>query len=449
MDLKLLSKYAQPVPRYTSYPTAPHFNREVDSVRYGAWLASLGDVGPLSLYFHIPFCRSLCWFCGCSTKVVNQAGPIERYFDLLLREITLVADRLNSRRRVGHIHLGGGTPTTLSARSLLRLAEAIRDRFDLMEDADFAIEVDPRVLTDEQAAALGTAGVNRASLGVQDFTPRVQKAINRIQTYEITARAVEMLRKNYIGRINLDLMYGLPYQTVDSVVATTESAVTLAPDRLALFGYAHVPWLKKYQRLLPEAALPGAAARVEQSDAAAKALSAHGYVAVGLDHFARADDALARAFRGGALNRNFQGYTTDGAEALIGFGASSIGSFPSGYAQNSSDVREYGEAIGRGDFATVRGFSLGDDDRMRREVIQRLMCYYEVDLEMLSQVHGRKPSSLDSALAILKPMAADGLVSFEGDWLRISQTGRPFVRTVCAAFDRYLAGNAGRHSSAV
>ena len=449
MQSDLISKYAQPAPRYTSYPTAPHFGPEVDSARYGAWLASLGDVGPLSLYFHVPFCRSLCWFCGCSTRVANQSRPVERYFDRLLREIALTADILGPRRRVGHIHLGGGTPTVLSASSLLRLAEAIQNRFDLTEDADFAIEIDPRVLTAEQAAALGAAGVNRASLGVQDFAPSVQKAINRIQTYETTARAVDLLRAHGVDRLNLDLMYGLPYQTVDSMVATVDRAAMLAPDRLALFGYAHVPWLKKHQRLLPEVVLPNAAARVAQSNAAAKALSAHGYVAVGLDHFARADDSLAQAMRAGALGRNFQGYTTDRAEALIGFGASAIGSFPFGYAQNAADLREYGSAIDSGRFPTVRGFSLCDDDRMRRDIIRHLMCFYAANLEVLSRAYGFDPSTLDVARTALKPMVEDGLVVFEDGWLHVSEVGRPFVRTVCAAFDRYLAGGAGRHSSAL
>ncbi len=450
MRPELLAKYARPVPRYTSYPTAPHFGPEVDARRYRTWLGELAAPGPLSLYLHIPFCRSLCWFCGCSMRVVNHYGPVGAYLDTLLKEIALVADALGGRREVGQIHLGGGTPTMLSARDLGRLAEALVHDFAPAAGMGFAVEIDPRGLSLEQARALGAAGVNRASLGVQDFARPVQQAINRVQPYETTARAADALRANGIAEINLDLMYGLPHQTVEGVVAMVERALTLAPDRVAVFGYAHVPWMKKHQRLLPEAALPAPEARAAQAAAAAAALVERGYAAIGLDHFARAQDPLALAAKGGTLRRNFQGYTTDSADVLLGLGASAIGSLgPLGYAQNSPDVRTYGEAIGRGELATLRGVALDDDDRLRRDIIQHLMCCLEVRLDALCRRYGVDPAALDAERRALQPMIDDGLAALEGGHLRVTELGRPLVRSVCAAFDVYLAAETARHSVAV
>ncbi len=445
----LVAKYARPVPRYTSYPTAPHFRPEIDGARYRAWLGALDGAGPLSLYLHIPFCRSLCWFCGCATRVVNHYGPVDLYLDWLLEEIERVAEATGARRRVSHIHLGGGTPTMLSARDLACLVEALRHHFEVAADAEFGVEIDPRLLSDEQAVTLGRLGVSRASLGVQDFTPEVQKAINRIQPYGVTARAVERLRESGVASINLDLVYGLPHQTVASMAATVERALALAPDRLAVFGYAHVPWMKKHQRLIPEAALPDAATRMAQAEAAASVLASRGYVAIGLDHFARPEDPLARAMAAGTLARNFQGYTTDRAGALIGLGASAIGTLPAGYVQNAPDIRAYGEAIAAGRFATQRGIALDDGDRLRRAVIQSLMCRYEAPLAALCRAHGFAPEALDAECAALAPMIADGIAVLESGVLRVSGAGRPLVRAVCAAFDSYLAAGEARHSIAV
>jgi len=445
----LAAKYARPVPRYTSYPTAPHFGPEIDGARYGAWLDALGDDGPLSLYFHIPFCRSLCWFCGCCTKVVNRYAPVARYLDLLVAEIDRVAKHLDRPRHVSNVHLGGGTPTLLDARDLERLFDAMRRNFILDDDADLAIEVDPRVLSREQAAALGRVGITRASLGVQDFAPAVQNSIHRIQSFRTTARTTELLRSAGVARINLDLIYGLPHQTVESVAATVDRAMTLAPDRLAIFGYAHVPWMKKHQRLIPEAALPGPSERLAQLQAATARVAAHGYVAIGIDHFARPDDAMVAARESGRLRRNFQGYTVDRGAALIGFGVSAIGTLPQGYAQNATDVAAYAAAIERGALATVRGIALADDDRLRREIIERLMCDFEAPIDEIALRHGATTKALDDARAGLEPMIADGMVSLEDGWLKLTEAGRPLVRAVCATFDRYLDGGAARHSAAV
>jgi oxygen-independent coproporphyrinogen-3 oxidase len=447
---ELLAKYGKPVPRYTSYPTAPHFSPLVGAARYGEWLESLGGtVEPLSLYLHIPFCRSLCWFCGCSTRVVNNYNPVESYLKLLIKEIGLVTERLGPGRKVSHIHFGGGTPTMLSAGDLERLAAALRDHFAVADEAEFAVEIDPRVLTAEQAAALGRMGVTRASLGVQDFAPIVQKAINRIQPYETTLRAIEALRAHGVSRINLDLLYGLPHQTVEGVVATVDRALTLEPDRLAIFGYAHVPWMKKHQQLVPEDALPDAAARFAQAGAAAARLVECGYMSIGLDHFARPDDPMAKALAAGRLGRNFQGYTTDAAETLIGLGASAIGALPQGYVQNSAEVRPYGEAIAGGQLAAVRGIATDAEDRLRRDLIEQLMCGFEVALDETARRHGYDPAILIPERAVLAGMAADGLVVLEDGVLRVTETGRPFVRSVCAVFDGYLRKGAARHSIAV
>jgi oxygen-independent coproporphyrinogen-3 oxidase len=449
-DLRLLAKYGRPVPRYTSYPTAPHFGPVVDAACYGTWLEALDAAAePLSLYLHIPFCRALCWFCGCNTRVVHNYDWIERYLGLLAKELALVTARLGGSRSVSHIHFGGGTPTMLAARDLARLADLLRDHFDVAADAEFAVEIDPRVLTAQQAKALGACRVTRASLGVQDFAPAVQKTINRVQPYAVTERAVAALRENGIARINLDLIYGLPFQTAESVVATVDQALKLDPDRLAVFGYAHVPWMKKHQRAIPEAALPDAAARFDQAQAIAERLRARGYVAIGLDHFARTDDEMALALSTGRLGRNFQGYTTDEAKTLIGLGASAIGALPQGYIQNAAALGTYAEAIEAGELAVERGVALSKEDRLRRAVISALMCRLEAPLAGLCRDHGRDPDYFGPEREALEEMVTDGIAAIKDGWVRVTDAGRPFVRTVCTAFDSYLAKGTARHSMAV
>jgi oxygen-independent coproporphyrinogen-3 oxidase len=440
MEPALLARYDRPVPRYTSYPTAPHFHAGVDPSRYARWLAALDPGEPLSLYLHIPFCDTLCWFCGCSMRVVREYKPVAAYLDLLERELELVAQRLPGRLRVSQLHLGGGSPSLLRPVEIGRLMAAVWRRFDRTKDAEIAVEIDPRDLEGEVVEAFAAGGVTRASIGVQDFDPQVQQAINRLQSYECTAEAVGRLRAAGIASINLDLLYGLPYQDVASVGETLRQALALSPDRVALFGYAHVPWMKKHQRLLPEAALPDGAARWAQAEAAAAALTAAGYRRIGLDHFARPEDGLAASQAAGGLRRNFQGYTTDRAPVLLGFGASSIGSLPQGYAQNTPDLPAYRKAILAGHLPVVRGIELSDDDRVRRSLIERLMCDFEVTLD---------PAAYAPELAALQGHAADGLVEFCGDRLLVTERGRPLVRSVAAAFDRYLNPAEGRHSRAV
>jgi oxygen-independent coproporphyrinogen-3 oxidase len=442
-------KYDGKVPRYTSYPTAPHFTAAVDGDTYRRWLGELPPAEPLSLYFHIPFCDSMCWFCGCYTKIVRQYQPIADYLGVLGAEIDLVASALPARCRARHLHWGGGSPTMLHPDDWRALIDRLRQRFDIAADADLAVEIDPRDATEDYIAAIAEAGVNRASIGVQDFDPTVQTAVNRIQPFPVVARVCGWLRQHGIDHINLDLMYGLPYQDVARVVAMVDQAVSLAPSRIALFGYAHVPWMKSHQKLIDEALLPDAQARWQQATAAAEHLRQAGYRAIGLDHFARPDDPLAVADANGRLRRNFQGYTTDDASLLLGFGASAIGSLPQGYVQNATPINQYRQTIGAGRPATARGIRLSADDRLRGAIIERLMCRLTVDIDDLcADVDGR-PDDFDDALHALAPMAGDGLVVIDHRRIRVTEAGRPFVRVVAAAFDRYLRQGEVRHSRAV
>jgi len=436
------------VPRYTSYPTAPHFRPDVTGDAYRDWLAGIGPDDALSMYFHVPFCKAMCWYCGCHTKVVRRYQPVADYAALLAQEMALIAGALRAEPWVAHVHWGGGTPTMLEPEDFAALMAAARRHFRFAGDAEVAVEIDPRTLTQTMTEALAAAGVTRASLGVQDFNTHVQLAINRVQPFSVTAEAVRRLRDCGIAGINFDLMYGLPGQTVADVVRTVDRAVTLAPDRLALFGYAHVPWLKTHQRMIDETALPGGPDRLAQAEAAAARLIAHGYRRIGLDHFARPGDALAKALDEGRLKRNFQGYTDDRAKVLLGFGASAIGSLPQGYVQNEVPLAAYRRAIQAGRLATARGIELSVDDRLRRDVIERLMCGREVDLAATAADHGvDEPFAIE--LARLAIMAANGAVDLAGTQVRISERGRPWMRTVAALFDRYLETGKARHTRAV
>jgi oxygen-independent coproporphyrinogen-3 oxidase len=327
-DQCLLTKYARQVPRYTSYPTALQFDQDVDGGVYRGWLGAIPPEVPLSLYFHIPFCASMCWFCGCHARVVNAYRPIAGYLEAVMRELDSVADLLEGERHAAHVHWGGGTPTILSADDIETLAGRVKQRFAFSEETDFAVEIYPRTLTADVAGALARAGVNRASLGVQDLNDDVQRAVNRVQPVDMIRRAVDWLRDAGIQAINIDLMYGLPLQTVEGVRRTAETVLDLASDRIALFGYAHVPWMKRHQRLIDEATLPDLGAGHAQYEAVATRLAEAGYVSIGLDYFARPGDDLATAAAEGRLHRNFQGYTADDAPVLLGFGASAIGFLP-------------------------------------------------------------------------------------------------------------------------
>ncbi|MFO1100353.1 MAG: oxygen-independent coproporphyrinogen III oxidase [Xanthobacteraceae bacterium] len=436
------------VPRYTSYPTAPHFTADVGPSVYAAWLAAVPADAALSLYIHVPYCTEICRYCGCHTKATLRPEPLDAYVEALIGEIGLVA-AATAARGVVHLHWGGGTPSILGPERLARIVQRIAQHFDLSRIAEHAIELDPRQVTRPLADALAALGVTRASLGVQEFSPHVQEAIGRIQPFETVRAAADALRGAGIARINVDLMYGLPGQSIADVQATVDLVAALHPSRLALFGYAHVPWFKANQKLIDEAALPGASERIDQARAAAQRLASHGYVPVGLDHFAQADDALAVATRAGRLRRNFQGYTTDPADALIGFGASAIGRLPQGFVQNAVDIAGYARAITQGAFATVKGIAVSADDELRGAIIERLMCDLAVDLAALPVPATQAAPTFVHERAELDALAAAGLITIEGSRIAVTEEGRPFVRLVAAAFDAYLAQSRSRHSIAV
>lgn len=460
----LVAKYRnQRVPRYTSYPPSPQFSAAVTAGDYRRWLGQLTAADTLSLYLHVPFCRSMCWYCGCHTTVVTHEAPIRRYQAALEAEIDAVAGALvpdSTLSRGGglppvtHIHFGGGTPTLLPPDAFLSLMDRLARRFGRpAATAEIAVEIDPRTLTPAMAAALGQGGVTRASLGVQSFDDRVQRAINRVQPYAATAEAVARLRQSGIGGINLDLIYGLPHQTVDSCVQSVTQALQLAPDRLSVFGYAHMPSLKAHQGRIEAAALPGAAERTEQAAAMAAALEAAGYVAIGLDHYARADDVMALAYNAGRLKRNFQGYTVDTATALLGFGASAIGRTRGGYIQNQVAVPAYLKAWEDGGegWAVAKGLALSDDDRLRADIIEQLMCCFSVDLEETCRRHGRPLAEIltpatERALAAL---SSDDMIICDKTRVEVREEARPLVRSVAVLFDAYFDPGSGRHSYAV
>ena len=445
MDKEFIERYDKAVPRYTSYPTAPHFSPAIGPAAYERWLREIDPAARLSLYIHIPFCARLCSFCGCHTRITRRYQPIAAYLEALSAELGLVARAIGRRQTVTAIHWGGGSPTMLSAADFSRLTKAMGSHFGLADDAGMAVEIDPRTLKAGFVAAMAEAGVRRASLGVQDFDAKVQRAINRVQPFEVVRDAVKLLRGAGIGAINFDLMYGLPYQTVESIRRNVDLALALRPDRIALFGYAHVPWMKRHQRLIPEAALPSGVARFEMAQVAAERLSGAGYRRIGLDHFARPDDSLCRAYDERRLRRNFQGYTTDNADVLLGFGASAIGTLPAAYVQNAVAIHQYQRAVESGSLATVKGVALDAGDRARRSLIERLMCGYGVDLDREPGLNG----DMEPILSALAPMADDGLIDVDGGRLDITDKGRPFMRNVCAAFDSYFEARPQQHSRAI
>lgn len=445
----LLHKYGGPAPRYTSYPTAPHFHSGVGPETYAGWLCDLAPKNTLSLYAHIPFCDTLCWFCGCHTKATRQYAPVQRYLEALGQEIEMTARMLPDGPCVRQIHWGGGSPTLLAAEDIEWLAASFRSAFALSKTAEFAVEIDPRGLDEARIAALVCAGVTRASVGVQDLDLRVQSAINRVQSAEMTASVIERLRAAGIASINIDLMYGLPHQTELSVETTVTRIAAMRPDRIALFGYAHVPWLKTHQRMIKEAALPSLEERFTQFQLASALLVEHGYRPVGLDHFALPDDPLAVAAREMRLRRNFQGYTTDDASTVIGLGASAIGSFPEGYVQNAPASGDYQRRINEGCFATVRGVALTDFDAARRRLIESLLCHHEVLLSEIEEDFGIPAAAILPETGRLNELSEDGLILQDRERLAITEAGRPFVRAVCARFDDYLERGKARHSLAV
>lgn len=448
-DRALLAKYDGRVPRYTSYPTAAQFSASLGAEAYRGWLRAVRPGQPVSLYVHVPFCKRLCWYCGCNTRVVQRADLISDYVRGLGDELALLAAALGHRPALIQMHLGGGTPNLLSPADLDHLFASVAEAFEIAPGLELSAEGDPASLTREWVQAAAAKGLTRFSLGVQDLNPNVQALVNRTETYEQVAAAVGWLREAGVASINFDLMYGLPGQTARTVTETLRAAVTLRPDRIALFGYAHVPWMKPHQRLIDETRLPDAGQRLAQARAGVLVLQGAGYQRIGLDHFALPTDSLSAAGRGGALKRNFQGYTADPCDTLLAIGASGIGKLPQGYVQNHTTEVAWRAAVRRGELPVARGLVLSDDDRFRAAIIERLMCDLAVDLEAVCTQHGRQLADLDSDLEALAPFIADGVIERRGARLSAPERGRPFLRSVCAVFDAYLDKAQGRHAQAV
>ncbi len=415
---------------------------------YARWLGETDPHKPVSLYLHVPFCDQLCWFCGCHTKQVRRYDPVADYLDALGAEIALAARTLPGRRHVSAVHFGGGSPTVIEPDDIDSLRAKLDDAFDLDPDCEISVEIDPRNVDHDKLEAWHRFGITRASLGVQDFDPDVQRAINRRQSFEQTQAVVGALRKAGIGSINLDILYGLPLQTTETLRRTIDLAVSMRPNRIALFGYAHVPWVKKHQSLIDQDTLPGPAERFDMASDGAAQLAEAGYIALGIDHFADQDDNLAAAASDGRMRRNFQGYTTDDAETLIGFGASSIGRLPQGYVQNSVSAADYIRKVRAGELPTMRGFALSLSDRIIGRLIESLMCDFSFSISDLKRAFG---AEVDSLLVEAAGIAAleGAMVSFDGDTFFVKPEGQPFVRTIASRFDRYLTRDKARHSAAV
>ncbi|SON58314.1 Oxygen-independent coproporphyrinogen-III oxidase [Hartmannibacter diazotrophicus] len=446
IDRRLTNLLDRNLPRYTSYPTAPHFLPDVGQEEHAAWLDLAAEHGPVSLYLHVPFCRSICHYCGCTTKASLKDEPLRKYAAVLRKEIALVADHVGAVE-VSHIHWGGGTPSLMPPDEMDAIVGDLHRFFKISPKAEHAIELDPRHVTSSGAAHLASLGVNRASLGVQDLDPAVQALIGRMQPFSVVEAAMAALRRARIHTINLDLMYGLPGQTDASIRKTAMQAAGLAPARMSLFGYAHVPWFKANQKLIDERLLPGPEDRRRLSEIARTTIDAFGYEAIGIDHFARPDDALAIALKDRTLRRNFQGYTTDKAETLIGLGLSSIGKLPRGYVQTTTDMKAYAMAIEAGRFATVKGRPLSVDDRARADVIEELLCFFDADCGGIARSHGLDEGYFDEDFRALAPLESDGYVRIVNRRVAITRDAAALARLVASHFDSYL-GAGGRHSTA-
>jgi oxygen-independent coproporphyrinogen-3 oxidase len=443
MDTVLSAHAWQSAPRYTSYPPATQFSSRVDLACSRRWLAALSSDAKFSLYIHVPYCREICWYCGCNTSATRRDEPLDAFVETLRRELDLVA-AATSAHTLAAIHWGGGTPNILTPERFARIARHIEFWFDLEKIVEHAIELDPRSLTRAQAETYSAFGVTRASLGVQDLNEHVQRAIGRLQPFATVANAASILRAARISSVSIDLMYGLPSQTVEDVRRSVRLAVELGAERIAVFGYAHVPWLKRRQRLIDEIKLPGTTERFDQAQAAREELLAAGYQAIGIDHFAKPNDRLAQGARTGETKRSFQGYALQEGDATIGVGPSAISTFPRGYAQNSADIGTWRRAIDAGRLAVTRGHALSADDVNRSAIIERLMCELGVDLAAYGGT-----AAFASEMAALGRLQKDGLVHVVGTRLTIPERARPFTRVVAAVFDAYRPDEPARYSRVV
>jgi len=447
-QLARLGLFDARVPRYTSYPTATHFADGVGSSQYLQWLGEIEAGTEISLYVHVPFCRRLCWFCACRTQGTQSDDPVRAYVETLKQEIAMLRDTLPEGVRLSRLHWGGGTPTLLPADTITALAAELFAVAPRMETTEFSVEIDPNEIDDARLDALAEAGMNRASIGVQDFDPEIQKAIGRDQSFEITQAAVDGLRARGITSLNTDILYGLPHQSPQKITDSVQKLLSLNPDRVALYGYAHVPWMARRQNLIPTEALPTPEQRLALFDIARRLFRWDNYQEIGIDHFAKPEDGLARAARAGTLRRNFQGYTDDTAPVLIGLGASSISRFPQGYAQNAPATAKYQKAIRAGAFSAAKGHAFAGEDLLRARMIEMIMCEFTIDGRALV-------SEFDTSKARIQELFAKAQAKFPGMLavdntallLSIKPEGRPLTRMIARAFDGYEAP-AGSHSIA-
>jgi oxygen-independent coproporphyrinogen-3 oxidase len=448
-ESELIARYDVPAPRYTSYPTALQFKSVTDPQPLAREVS--GWDGPLSLYFHLPFCESLCWFCACSSIITgdhDKAGP---YTAALEKEMDLYLPLLKPGRKVEQMHLGGGSPDFFSPGQLEKLLAAVRTRFDFAGDAELSAELEPRILKAEHLDVLRKAGFTRASIGVQDSDPAVQKAVHRIQPPELNVRAMAMMRERGFASINVDLMYGLPLQTEASFARTVEHVIALSPERVAIFNYAHVPWMKPAQKnLLLAGPLPTGPEKIALFALAAEKLVAAGYEHIGLDHFAKPSDELAIAHKSGTMQRNFQGYSTRAGLEMLGFGVTAISQTPKSYRQNFHSLESYYSAVNAGRLPVERGVFLTEEDVLRRKVIMAVMCACVLDYAAMSRAIGENIEAHFAAeLAGMDDLEKDGLVQRRPGRLEITPTGRLLVRSIAVRFDQYFKPTEKRHSKAV
>ena len=442
IDPVLIRKYDLAGPRYTSYPTADRFIEAFGEAEYRHWLGkrNIGGIQhALSLYVHLPFCDTICYYCACNKVVARDHGRSAKYIKYLARELSQAGALVGGQRRVSQLHFGGGTPTFLSTEELRSLAAAIRGEFDFDANAERSIEIDPRKLAPGRMQELASLGFNRISVGVQDFDAAVQQAVHRVQSEEETRRSIDEARANGFRSVNLDLIYGLPKQSLDSFDTTLERVLALDPDRIALYNYAHLPTVFKPQRRIREEDLPGPETKLQLLTLAIGRLTRAGYLYIGMDHFAKPGDELAVAQRQGRLQRNFQGYSTHPESDLLGFGISAIGRVGPTYSQNVKSLDEYYAALDAGRLPVWRGIELSADDLLRHAVIQALACHFQVSIESIELAHLVDfPRAFGPELEELKRLADDGLVEVNPDWIVVTPKGRLLVRAVCMVFDRYL-----------
>ncbi|WP_293572999.1 oxygen-independent coproporphyrinogen III oxidase [Phaeobacter sp.] len=434
--LRNLGLFDSRVPRYTSYPTAPIFGTDVGGTFQEAALANLPVDVPVSVYIHIPFCERLCWFCACRTQGTRTLNPVENYIGVLEQELSLIAKHIPDGLRMGRLHWGGGTPTILSPELIHRLAKAVKAVFQPTEDCEFSVEIDPTLVDRAKIAALAAEGMNRASIGIQDFDTQVQTAIGREQPFSVTKRCVDDLRAAGIHSLNADLVYGLPHQDKPRITDTVNKVLSLAPDRVALFGYAHVPWMAKRQQLIDDTALPSDENRFGLAETAAGLLHGAGFESIGIDHFAKPEDGLCKAKHSGHLRRNFQGYTDDHCPTLVGIGASSISRFASGYVQNAPATAAYIARITEGQLPGARGYAMQPEDKLRARTIEMLMCDFTLDLPALTKQFGDDAEALAPHIEEVCEVYGS-LVTWSGDKLTITPAGRPLTRMIASTFDTH------------